>query len=110
MKNHDPGSGSKDFWDDIRDTVREGVREIRVAGDDLAKQARLRMDIFQTERRLKTVYGALGEAAFKLLHENRPVTPEDTAISELAARISYYSDELGRLRKQQQDRDTAPRE
>jgi len=105
METQKPPPRGKEFWEDIRDTVRDGVNEIRTVGDDLAKQARLRMDIFQTERRLKTVYGALGEAAYRILSENRPVSHEDTAISELTVRIVYYSDELGRLRKEQKQRE-----
>ena len=95
-------SRDKEFWEEISDTVRSGLQEIRDAGDDIARQARVRMDIFQTERRLKSVYGALGEATFRILNDNRPVSAEDSAISELKARISYYSEELGRLRKEQQ--------
>lgn len=89
----------KDLWDDIRETVREGAREIRNLGDELARQGRLRMDIFQTERRLKSAYGALGELAYKSLSENRAIAPEDAAIAELTARIKYYSDELERLKQ-----------
>ncbi|MFZ5432624.1 MAG: hypothetical protein ACOZB3_02510 [Calditrichota bacterium] len=104
MATHNPPPEHKDFWEDIRDTVRDGVHEIRTAGDDLARQARLRMDIFQTERRLKSVYGALGEAAFRLLNEKQQVSTDDSAISELSARITYYSDELGRLRSEQKQK------
>jgi len=89
----------KDLWDDIRETVRTGAREIRNLGDELARQGRLRMDIFQTERRLKSSYGTLGELAYRSLSENRGVAPEDAAISELTARIKYYTDELARLKQ-----------
>ncbi|RPH95923.1 hypothetical protein EHM69_02795 [candidate division KSB1 bacterium] len=95
----------KDFWDDIRETVRDGAREIRNLGDDLARQGRLRMDIFQTERRLKSAHGALGELVYKLLSEGKPIDPAETAVAELTARIRYYSDELSRL---QQDLQKGP--
>ena len=88
----------KDLWEDIRETVREGTRELRNLGDELARQGRLRMDIFQTERRLKSAIGALGELSYKMLSENRAVAPEETTVSELTARIKYYSDELARLK------------
>ena len=89
----------KALWDDIRETVRDGARELRNLGDELARQGRLRMDIFQTERRLKTAQSTLGELAYKSLSENRAITPEDATISELTARIKYYSDELIRLKE-----------
>lgn len=109
MEQHNPPPRDKDLWEDLRDTVREGVRGLRDAGDELARQARLRMDIFQTERRLRAVYGKLGEVVFQRLSENQPVTADDVAISELTARIGYYSDELGRLRREQQQTETAGR-
>jgi hypothetical protein len=89
----------KDLWDDIRETVRDGARELRNLGDELARQGRLRMDIFQTERRLRSAYGALGELTYKSLSENRAIAPEDATVSELTARIKYYSDELTRLKQ-----------
>jgi len=91
----------KDFWEDVRDTVRDGVRELRNVGDELARQARLRMDVFQCERRLKMAQTALGEATYELLSRELPVGQDDSTISELTARIRYYSDELGRLREEQ---------
>jgi uncharacterized small protein (DUF1192 family) len=90
---------NKGLWEDIRETVREGTRELRDLGDELARQGRLRMDIFQTERRLKSAYGSLGELSYKMLSENRAVVPEETAVTELAARIKYYADELARLKE-----------
>lgn len=88
----------KDLWDDIRETVRDGARELRNLGDELARQGRLRMDVFQCERRLKSAYGSLGELVYKSLSENKPVSPDETAVAELLARIKYYSDELERLK------------
>jgi hypothetical protein len=96
-----PPHENRNMWDDIRQTVREGMREIRDKGDELARQARLRMDIFQTERRLKTAYESLGEASYRQLCENRPATIEDPAIAEHMARIRYYGDELTRLHEEQ---------
>jgi hypothetical protein len=91
----------KDLWEDIRETVRHGVRELRNAGDEIARQGRLRMDIFQAERRMKNAYESLGELCYQDLSEKRPATMESTAIAELCSRIKYYQDELVRLREEQ---------
>lgn len=85
------------MWEDVRKTVRGGIREIRHVGDELARQGRLRMDICQTERRLKSACEELGRAAHAHLAENRPLSAEDPAISELTVRIGYYQGELKRL-------------
>jgi len=95
-------SREKNLWDDLRDTVRGGVRDFRNMGDELARQGRLRMDIFQTERRLRSAFEALGEATYTRLHAKLDVDSADPTLSELAGRIHYYSDELTRLRDEQQ--------
>lgn len=89
-----PGSG-------VLDDLKQTFREIRDIGDDLARQGRLRMDVFQTERRLKAAYTALGEASFDLLSQAQPVPVDDAAIRDMVTRIRYYHDELSRLRKEQ---------
>lgn len=91
----------KNLWDDLRDTVRGGMREFRNMGDELARQGRLRMDIFQTERRLRCAYEALGEAAYTRLNQQLHVNTEDPMLNELTGRIDYYSAELLRLREAQ---------
>jgi hypothetical protein len=91
----------KDLWEDIRETVRHGVRELRNAGDELARQGRLRMDVFQTERRMKNACETLGEICYRELSENRPVNTDNTSVAELVSRIKYYQDELVRLREEQ---------
>jgi hypothetical protein len=90
----------REFWQDVRETVRGGIREIRNVGDELAKQGRVHVDIFQTERRLKNSYCALGEAIYRMLNEQQAVAENDPQISELSARIRYYADELGRLKSE----------
>jgi hypothetical protein len=94
-------SRDKNLWDDFRETVRGGLRDLRNAGDDLARQGRLRMDMFQTERRLKSAYEALGEAVFLRISGNLQLSPTDPTIAELTTRIQYYTAELDRLRDEQ---------
>ena len=98
---NDTGNRDKDLWTDIRETVRHGVRELRNAGDELARQGRLRMDIFQTERRLRNAFESLGKTCYKDLAEKRPATGENNAIAEVCSRIRYYTDELARLKEEQ---------
>jgi uncharacterized protein YhdP len=94
-------SSNKNLWDDLRDTVRGGMREFRNMGDELARQGRLRMDIFQTERRLRSAFEALGEATYTRLNQKLDVDTQDPTLTELTGRINYYSDELTRLRNAQ---------
>ncbi len=91
----------KNLWDDLRDTVRGGMRDFRNMGDELSRQGRLRMDIFQTERRLRCAFEALGEAAYLRLHQQLDVDTKDPTLNELAGRVDYYSGELFRLREEQ---------
>ncbi|MBI5058813.1 hypothetical protein HZB60_03395 [candidate division KSB1 bacterium] len=83
--------------EDLKTTVREGLREMRDRADDLARQGRLRMDMFQAERRLKAAQASLGEAVFGYLIEGAAVSLVDPRIEELVARVRYYQDELNRL-------------
>ena len=64
----------KNMWEDIRDTVRGGMKDLRNVGDELARQGRLRMDIFQTERRLKSAYEELGKTANARFSQGSPAT------------------------------------
>ena len=74
------------------------VNDIRVIGDELTRQRRMRMDSFQTERRLKSAYSNLGEAVYHDLSELKNVNLNDGRIIEILAHIRYYHDELSRLR------------
>jgi hypothetical protein len=94
-------SRDKNLWDDFRETVRGGLNDLRNAGDELARQGRLRMDVYQTERRLKNAYEALGEAVYLRISGNLSLTPSDPTLTELTARIHYYCAELDRLRDEQ---------
>lgn len=92
-----PPSQDKDFWKDVRQSVRGGLREIQNVGDEIARQGRLHVDIFNTERRLKSAYHSLGETVHRLLSDRMIIAADDPAVIELSSRISYYRDELDRL-------------
>jgi hypothetical protein len=94
-------TSNKNLWDDLRDTVRGGMRDFRNMGDELSRQGRLRMDIFQTERRLRCAFEALGEATYSRLNQKLELNTEDPTLTELTGRIQYYADELTRLREAQ---------
>jgi len=87
----------KNLWEDIRDTVRGGFHDLRNVGDELARQGRLRMDIFQAERRLKTAFEDLGRAVHARMAEAHALSTEDPTLAELNVRIGYYTGELKRL-------------
>jgi len=87
----------KKLWEEFRDTVRGGVRDLKNIGDELARQGRLRMDIHQTDRRLKSAYEELGRVTYTRFGEARPVSTEDPMIAELNVRIGYYLGEMHRL-------------
>ncbi len=88
------------MWQDLKSTVQTGLRELREAGDELSRQGRLRMDIFQTERRLSAAYGSLGEATHRILSDGNDVSLSNPRIDELMQRIGYYKAELERLRRE----------
>lgn len=71
---------------------------MRDRGDELARSGRLRMDIFQMERRLKSDYAALGETVCKLAASGQSLSYNDPLIAEHIARVKYYQEELTRLR------------
>ena len=87
----------KHIWEDVRDTVRGGLRDLRNMGDELARQGRLRMDIYQAERRLKTAHEELGKAVHDRFATSPSIKADDTVIAELRMRITYYEAELKRL-------------
>jgi hypothetical protein len=91
----------KSVWEDLRDTVRGGLKDFQAMGDEIARQGRLRMDVVQTERRLRCAHEALGEAVFIRLTQRQSLVSDDPAISELTGRIRYYMDELNRLKTEQ---------
>jgi hypothetical protein len=102
METSKPPLAEKNLWEDFRDTMRGGMRDLRNMGDVLARQGRLRMDIYQEERRLKSACEELGKITHECLLNGRPVSAGDAAISELHSRISYYEAELKRLHEEMQ--------
>jgi hypothetical protein len=81
----------------LRDAAKGLVRDARSIGSELTKPARLRMDAYQTERRLKNAYSMLGEVVYQELSALRNVDLNDGRLIELIAHIRYYHDELARL-------------
>ena len=81
----------------LRPGVGAEARDAHSVGNDLTRQGRLRMDAYQTERRLKSAYSSLGEAVFEDLSALRRVDLNNGRVIELLAHIRYYHDELARL-------------
>lgn len=100
MDSSKTGSQGKEFWDNVRETVTGGLREMRARGEVLARQGRLHMDIFQEERRLKEVYTALGETVCDLIKTNQEVSDKNPRIKELNERALYYQNEIERLKSE----------
>jgi hypothetical protein len=80
--------------------IKTTLREMRDRADDLARQGRLRMDMFQAERRLKVAEASLGEAVYGYLNEGATVALSDPRIEELHSRVRYYQDEVDRLNEE----------
>ena len=89
----DTSSNSAGLWN----LPAIGQREARAIGQDLTRQARLRLDACQAERRLKIAYAALGEVVYGELMESCNVDVHDARVADLLAQIQYYQDELARL-------------
>jgi hypothetical protein len=88
-----------DFWENVRESLVSGIRDLRDRGDDLARLGRLRMDLIQAQRRLRNAYEALGEAAHGSLKKELSVEAADPRFIELCERVNYYMDEVARLQK-----------
>jgi hypothetical protein len=90
---------STDFWENVRESLVSGIRDLRDRGDDLARLGRLRMDLIQAQRRLRNAYESLGEAAHDRLKKEQSVESTDPRFAELCERVNYYTDEIARLQK-----------
>jgi hypothetical protein len=88
-----------DFWENVRESLVSGVRDLRDRGDDLARLGRLRMDLIQAQRRLRNAYESLGEAAHDCLKKELSVECSDPRFMELCERVNYYTDEIARLQR-----------
>jgi len=90
----------KEFWDGVRDSLVTGLKDLRDRGDDVARSGRLRMDLVQTQRRLRHAYETLGEAAYKCMKSEKSDAVEDPCLAEHCERVDYYRDEMARIRKE----------
>ena len=103
MKTQDKNT-TVNFWDDVRETVLSGMRDLRDKGDELARQGRLRMEESQSERRLRHAQETLGQKCHEMLQAGEVPTLENHAIAGHCERIRYYQDELTRLRTERMTR------
>jgi hypothetical protein len=90
---------NNDFWENVRESLVSGIRDLRDRGDDLARLGRLRMDLIQAQRRLRNAYEVLGEAAHSNLKQALSVESTDPRFTALCERVNYYTDEVARLQK-----------
>lgn len=100
MNTHKSETPPTDFWESVRGSLVNGIRDLRDRGDDLARQGRLRMDLVQAQRRLRKAYEALGEASFNSLCKEQSIEPKDSRYVELCERVRYYTDEVNRLQQE----------
>lgn len=89
-----------EFWENLRETFRSGLHEVRVKGDEYARQARLRVEIFQAERRLNRAYQTLGEAVAEGLDHEHDVSYTDPDVKDAYDHVRYCRDELKRLQEE----------
>jgi hypothetical protein len=92
----------RDFWEEVRDTVLSGMLELRKQGDEFARKSRVRMDIAQTQRRLRQAYESLGEFTYNKIRRGEPIIGDEPSAEEICARLDYYRNELMRLRAELQ--------
>jgi hypothetical protein len=90
----------KNLWEDVRETVIAGLKDWKDKGDELARQGRIRMDEYQTERRLKSAQEALGEKCYEFLSRGENIPSDNPVINQLMQRVRYYQDELERLQQE----------
>ena len=97
METSNTADEKKNLWEDVRDTIHSGVHGLKNVGDEIARQGRLRMDIFQTERRLKSAREELGGVVYQRFTDKLAVSRDEPSLTELSERIGFYMDELKRL-------------
>ena len=90
----------KNLWEDVRETVIGRLKDWKDKGDELARHGRIRMDEFQTERRLRSAQEALGEKCFEMLAHGETVQPDHPVVNQLTQRVRYYQDEMARLQNE----------
>jgi ubiquinone biosynthesis protein UbiJ len=91
---------TQNFWQTVRDTVRESVKEVQERGESLAHQGRLRLDIFSTQRRLDRLLEFLGRIYANHVREDRSISPNDPEMSALLEQIRTTEKELAQLQEE----------
>jgi ubiquinone biosynthesis protein UbiJ len=91
---------TRNIWETVRDTVREGVKEMQEKGESLAHQGRLRLDIFGAQRRLDHLLESLGRIYANRVQEGQSVSPSDAEMSAILVEIRKMETELSTLREE----------
>ena len=90
---------TQNFWQTVKDTVRGGVKEVQEKGEALARQGRLRLDIFGVQRRLDRQLESLGRIYANRVQQGQSVSPDDLEMSTALAEIQKTEMELAGLRE-----------
>lgn len=90
----------QDFWKTVKDTMREGVKEVQEKGETLARQGRLRLDIFGLQRRHDRRLQSLGRVYANRVQEGQSVSPDDSEMSAQLSQIQETEKELAALREE----------
>jgi ubiquinone biosynthesis protein UbiJ len=91
---------TQNFWQTVKDTVRESVKEVQEKGESLAHQGRLRLDIFNAQRRLDRLLESLGRIYANHVQEGRSISPNDPEMSTLLEQTRDTEKELAQLREE----------
>lgn len=91
---------TRNFWETVRDTVREGMKDVQEKGESLAHQGRLRLDIFAAQRRLDHLLESLGRIYANRVQEGQSVSPNDAEMSAILVEIRKTETELATLREE----------
>jgi ubiquinone biosynthesis protein UbiJ len=91
---------NQNFWKTVKDTVRGSMKEVQERGEALAHQGRLRLDIFNVQRRHDRLLESLGRVYANRVQEGRSVLPDDAEMSAALAEIQKTESELAELREE----------
>ncbi len=91
---------NQNFWKTVKDTVRGSMKEVQERGEALAHQGRLRLDIFNMQRRHDRLLESLGRVYANRVQEGRSVLPDDAEMSAMLAEIQKTESELAELREE----------
>ena len=79
--------------------MRGGAKEVQEKGEALARQGRLRLDIFNLQRRLDRQLESLGRIYVNRVQEGQSVSPDDPKMSPHLDRIQEIEKELAAFRE-----------